>query len=133
MVPVGQRQGGNMETQRNSQDLINELDAAASQFWVVAIAVGFEDHSVFVFNRNAKRLEELNGFLEQGGNPIGLIGVVKDADVISIHTKVFEEFASEEWAENYLAALISQVAESLKEKYEEIRNMQVRFSKGWIN
>jgi len=33
---------------RSTQDLITELDEASSEHWLVVIAVGFKDSSVFV-------------------------------------------------------------------------------------
>jgi len=108
---------------RSTVDLIQELDAEAQKFWFCSIVVGFETSTIFVAGNQEDRLQMLNEAVEQGGEPIGLIAVIKtipeksfadaQTETLTLSLKVFQEYAHEEWAEKYLGKLLERFAQGL--------------------
>jgi hypothetical protein len=80
---------------RTEQDLIAELDAAAPNFFMCWIAVGFEGSTIFVSASDPDREEQ-------------------DGGIAGFFTRPFREYADEEWAEKYLEDLRNEVAEGLR-------------------
>jgi len=103
------------QNQRTTVDLIDELIEESKYFHFLAIAVGFDRKTKFV-EYNPKRephelLAELDSCVEQGGEPIGLIGLSKLGKKGKMTSKPFIEYADEDWARDYLHTLTIQVAE----------------------
>ena len=63
---------------RKTSDLIEEMLTEAKSAWLVAIAVGFENETKFVFSSRRHPLEELNQLVQKGGSPIGLLRFDKE-------------------------------------------------------
>lgn len=103
------------KNQRTTVDLIDELIEESKYFYFLAIAVGFDRKTRFI-EYDSKRepyelLTELDWFVEQGGEPIGLIGFTKMGKEGKLTSKPFTEYADEDWARDYLHTLTIQVAE----------------------
>jgi hypothetical protein len=96
-----------METTRSTHDLIDELDeeATASGTSQTAIVVGFENSSSFVFAFEANKLKKLNGFVRQGGKPIGIISFLQDGDKGRARVRAFAEYDREPWVKHYLTGV----------------------------
>jgi hypothetical protein len=96
---------------RKTSDLVDEMLAEAKNTWLVAIAVGFEGETKFVFSRQKHPLEALNQLVKNGGSPMGLLRFDKENSKIQGSFRPFEEYASEEWVLKYLAGLLNNTAE----------------------
>jgi hypothetical protein len=91
---------------RKTSDLVEEMLAEAKNAWLVAIAVGFENETKFVFSSRRHPLEELDQLIQKGGSPIGLLRFDKENSTIQGSYRPFEEYENEEWAKKYLAGLL---------------------------
>lgn len=91
---------------RETSDLVNEMLTEAKKAWLVAIAVGFENETKFVFSSQRNPLEELNKLVKTGGYPIGLLRFEKENSKVEGSYRPFQEYANEEWVIKYLAGLL---------------------------
>jgi hypothetical protein len=96
---------------RKTSDLVNEMLKEAKGAWLVAIAVGFETETKFVFSSQKQPLGELNQLVQKGGSPVGLLRFEKENSQIQGSYRPFEEYANEEWAKKYLAGLLDNTGE----------------------
>ena len=99
---------------RKTSDLVNEMLAEAKKAWLVAIAVGFEKDTKFVFSSHRHPLEELDQLVQKGGSPIGLLRFDKENSTIQGSYRPFEEYENEEWVKNYLAGLLENTGEIIE-------------------
>jgi hypothetical protein len=114
---------------RTTKDLIDELDYEKSHFWVVALAVGFERTTTFIFAHEQNRWQKLNQAVSDGGEPIGLIAFNKEQDgSATCHSRVLVEHAHEQGAKDYLDRLIDSFAITLG-----VDRSKVQKQKGWLN
>lgn len=105
---------------RKTSDLVEEMLTEAKNTWLVAIAVGFEKETKFVFSSRRHPLEELNQLVQKGGSPIGLLRFDKENSTIQGSYRPFEEYEKEEWVKNYLAGLLDNTEDIIdlsKEKH----------------
>jgi hypothetical protein len=100
-----------MRPMRKTSDLVNEMLAEAKTAYLVAIAVGFENDTRFVFSSQKQPLGELNQLIHKGGSPIGLLRFDRENSQIQGSFRPFEEYADEEWAKKYLAGLLENTGE----------------------
>jgi hypothetical protein len=100
-----------MSYMRKTSDLVNEMLAEAKNAWLVAIAVGFEQETKFVFSSQKQPLGDLNQLIQNGGSPIGLLRFDKVDGSVQGSFRPFEEYANEEWAQKYLAGLLDNSGE----------------------
>jgi ABC-type phosphate transport system substrate-binding protein len=91
---------------KKTSDLVNEMLTEAKKAWLVAIAVGFENETKFVFSSQRHPLEELNQLVQKGGSPIGLLRFDNENATIQGSYRPFEEYENEEWVKKYLAGLL---------------------------
>jgi hypothetical protein len=96
---------------RKTSDLVNEMLKETKSAWLVAIAVGFENDTRFVFSSQVQPLTALNQLVQKGGSPIGLLRFEKENSQIQGSFRPFEEYANEEWAKKYLADLLDNTRE----------------------
>lgn len=96
---------------RKTSDLIEEMVQEAKKVWLVAIAVGFETETKFVFSSRRHPLEELNQLVQNGGSPIGLLRFEKENKSVQGSYRPFQEYENEEWAQKYLAGLLDNIDE----------------------
>jgi hypothetical protein len=96
---------------RKTADLVQELQEEAKSAWLVAIAVGFENETKFVFSSGKNPLENLNKLIKSGGAPIGLLRFDKENSSVQGSYRPFEEYANEEWTKTYLAGLLENTGE----------------------
>jgi len=96
---------------RKTADLVSEMLAEAKKTWRVAIAVGFENETQFVFSSVRHPLDDLNSLVKRGGSPVGLLRFDKVGKSIQGSYRPFEEYANEAWATEYLAGLLEKTAE----------------------
>ncbi len=79
-------------------DLINEKD-------MMALVVGFETETKFIFNNEPDKLTKLNTMVESGGNPIGYMRIERSGNGMSIETKPLIEYMDEQQVKKYLEDL----------------------------
>ena len=91
---------------RNTWDLVNEMREEAKTAWLVAIVVGFENETKFVFSSNNQSLEELNRLIQSGGAPVGLLRFEKENSTIQGSYRPFQEYGNETWVKEYLKGLL---------------------------
>ncbi len=91
---------------KKTSDLVHEMLTEAKKAWLVAIAVGFENETKFVFSSQRHPLEELNQLVQKGGSPIGLLRFDKENGTIQGSYRPFEEYENEEWVKKYFAGLL---------------------------
>jgi hypothetical protein len=91
---------------RKTSDLVNEMRTEAKKAWLVAIAVGFEKETQFVFSSSTHPLEDLNKLVKTGGSPIGLLRFEKESTTVQGSYRPFEEYENEPWVTNYLSGLL---------------------------
>jgi hypothetical protein len=96
---------------RKTADLVQEMEEEAKTTWLVAIAVGFEQDTKFVFSSGKNPLEILNKFIKTGGAPLGLLRFDKENSTVQGSYRPFEEYAQEEWVKKYLAGLLENTGE----------------------
>ncbi len=92
---------------RKTSDLVDEMLAEAKTAWLVAIAVGFENETKFVFSSLRHPLEELNQLVQKGGSPIGLLRFDKENGALQGSYRPFEEYENAAWVKEYLAGLLA--------------------------
>jgi len=96
---------------RKTSDLVEEMREVAKTAWLVAIAVGFETETNFVFSSSNHPLEDLNLLVKKGGAPVGLLRFEKENDFVQGSYCPFEEYENEEWVKKYLAGLLKNTGE----------------------
>jgi len=96
---------------RKTADLVNEMFDEAKGARLVAIAVGFETETEFVFNTTPHPLEKLNSLVGKGGAPIGLLRFEREGTGLQGSYRPFEEYKGEVWVKEYLAGLLKNAAE----------------------
>jgi hypothetical protein len=96
---------------RKTSDLVNEMLTEAKKTWLIAIAVGFENETKFVFSSARHPLEDLNNLIKGGGAPVGLLRFEKDGTGIQGSYRPFEEYENEAWVKEYLAGLLANAKE----------------------
>ena len=96
---------------RKTSDLVNEMFDEAKSARLVAIAVGFENDTQFVFSTTPRPLEKLNALINTGGSPIGLLRFDREGAALQGSYRPFLEYESEAWANEYLASLLKNAAE----------------------
>ncbi len=96
---------------RKTSDLVNEMYDEAKGARMVAIAVGFENDTQFVFNTTPHPLEKLNTLIKSGGAPVGLLRFEREGAGLQGSCCPFQEYENEAWAKEYLAGLLQNAAE----------------------
>jgi hypothetical protein len=91
---------------RKTSDLVQEMVKEANNAWLVAIAVGFQRETKFVFSSSSHPLEDLNRLVKNGGSPVGLLRFDKENISVQGSYRPFEEYENEEWVKKYLAGLM---------------------------
>jgi len=96
---------------RKTAELINEMMDEAKHTWLVAIAVGFESETRFVFSSTPRALDELNLLVKSGGSPIGLLRFDREGTGVQGSYRPFEEYSGVAWVKEYLAGLLDHTGE----------------------
>ena len=96
---------------RKTSDLVREMQEDAKKAWLVAIAVGFENETKFVFSSGSRPLEDLNTLVKRGGAPLGVLRFEKENTSVQGSYRPFEEYENEQWVKNYLAGLLENTEE----------------------
>lgn len=91
---------------RKTSDLVNEMRIEAKNAWLVAIAVGFEKETKFVFSSSTHPLEDLDTLVKTGGAPIGLLRFEKENTSVQGSYRPFGEYENEVWVTDYLSGLL---------------------------
>ena len=83
---------------RTTKDLIDEMNGEkAKGFTLLAIIVGFENRTVFVFDSDPEPLRKLNELVKDGGEPIGLSGIRRIAKKVDFLIRPFTEYEGKDW------------------------------------
>ena len=96
---------------RKTTDLIQEMKEEAKKAWLVAIAVGFDNETKFVFSSGSRPLEDLNILVKRGGSPIGLLRFEKENSSVQGSYRPFGEYENEPWVQTYLGGLLENTGE----------------------
>lgn len=90
---------------RTTKELIDELQVKATGAFVAGIVVGFENKTEFVWANSASPLDDLNGLVGKGGEPIAVWRVDKSEGTMNCSIEPFEEYARESWVRQYLDSI----------------------------
>jgi hypothetical protein len=109
---------------RSTMDLIEELENEAQKFRqeavatgrqsLVALAVGFENRTVFVYDSEGdkqSKLAKLNEAVAGGGEPIGMIAIIYARREGTFYSRLLAEYAHEPQLHSYLKKLITTCAQ----------------------
>lgn len=96
---------------RKTSELVDEMRAEAKNGWLVAIVVGFETETKFVFSSRRHPVEELDQLVRNGGFPIGLLRFDKKFSTVQGSYRPFTEYENEDWVKKYLAGLLENTGE----------------------
>jgi hypothetical protein len=99
---------------RKTSDLVDEMRTVAKTAWLVAIAVGFETETQFVFSSRRHPVEELDQLVRKGGAPLGLLRFDKENSTVQGSYRPFAEYENEEWVKQYLAGLLDHSSEIIE-------------------
>jgi hypothetical protein len=99
---------------RKTSELVDEMRAEAKKAWLVAIAVGFETETNFVFSSRRHPQEELDLLVKRGGSPIGLLRFEKENSTVQGSYRPFAEYENVDWAKEYLAGLLDKTGEIIE-------------------
>lgn len=94
---------------RKTADLVHEMQEEAKTAWLVAIAVGFENETKFVFSSSKQPLEDLNRLVKMGGFPVGLLRFEKEKNTVEGLYRPFEENVTVPWIKNYFTGLLENI------------------------
>ena len=88
------------------EDLTHEKD-------MMALVVGFETETRFIFNHEPDKLDNLTTMVESGGNPIGYIRVERSTGEMSVESKPLIEYADELQVKEYLDDLCQETGKMI--------------------
>jgi len=108
---------------RKTSDLAEEMLKEAKTTWLVAIAVGFETETQFVFSSRKYPLDELNMLVQKGGAPLGLLRFEKEKATIQGSYRPFGEYENEDWVKQYLAGLLENTGEIIELSRQETHGL----------
>jgi hypothetical protein len=115
-------------------DLIRELEEAAVNFQIASLVVKFADHYEMIYNHDEQKLTKLDSLVEQGGNPIGFIGVVVIEDApIQVFLRPLTDFADDLTVKTYLTKAVDQLAEQMTELVSMLRTKMSNGATGPVN
>ena len=98
---------------RTTDELIEKL-MLESQGGIACLIVEFKNRSLFVFSSADDPLRELNEMVENGGNPVGIMRMVKGKGSVLISVRPLEEFSKDRYINGYLTTL----AETFRQRLE---------------
>ena len=109
---------------RTPSDIIEEFDALIDEDLIrkkdmMALVVGFETETKFIFNHEPDKLEKLNAMVESGGNPIGYMRIEQSKEEMAIEAKPLIEYAEEEPIIKYLEDLCKTTGKMIMSRKEE--------------
>ena len=99
---------------RKTSDLVDEMRAEAKNALLVAIVVGFETETKFIFSSRKYPLEELDQLVRDGGAPLGLLRFDKEKTLVQGSYRPFAEYENEDWVKKYLAGLLDNAGEIIE-------------------
>ena len=99
------------KSMRTTDELIEEL-IVESEGGMACLIVGFKSTSLFVFSSADDPLRELNEMIENGGNPVGIIQVVKGNGSVLISARPLEEFCDD----HHICGYLNTLAETFRER-----------------
>ena len=80
------------------EDLTHEKD-------MMALVVGFETETRFIFNHEPDKLDKLTTMVEAGGNPLGYMRIERSRGEMSVEARPLIEYADEVQVKEYLEDL----------------------------
>ena len=94
-------------------EIIEELQRDADGAFGCFLVVGFENTTLFVAANEPEALNKLNGMVETGGQPLGLIRMVKGRPhELRIEVRAFDEYRDDLEIEGYLKRLAEQLTQN---------------------
>ncbi len=93
-------------------ELITDLNAAQKRSGGALLIVGFPTTTRILMSDLFQPLQLLETLLQQGGIPVGIVTLTETTDDGHCAYCVFEEHVSNGWAESYMKALVTKMAES---------------------
>jgi len=100
---------------RTSRDLIRELEEEGARHWYAAIAVGFDNSSVFVKSTDIDRQRLLDNALRNGGIPLGVIALDRADEAVTVMSWMYPEYAHVEKYRDTLGRLTDLVIQGIGE------------------
>jgi len=93
-------------------ELIADLDTAQKKSGGALLIVGFPTTTRILMSNLFQPLQLLETLLQQGGIPIGMVNLMERTDDGLFAYSVFEEHVGNGWAELYMKAFVTKMAES---------------------
>ena len=110
---------------RTPIELIRELDADAKKFSKVLLLVDVHGTRILIANEDGNRLPLLEDAIRDGGEPVGMIGIMINGDEWFFEKRVLAE--DWEWADRYLTDFVDDVMRTNEEHKRDENN------RNWIN
>jgi len=104
---------------RKTSDLVDEMRVVARDAWLVAIAVGFETETQFVFSSQRHPVAELDMLVRKGGAPLGLLRFDRENTTVQGSYRPFVEYENEDWVKKYLAGLLDHTGEIIEQSQQQ--------------
>jgi hypothetical protein len=108
---------------RTPIELIRQLDADAKKFSKVLLLIDVHGKRILIANEDGNRLPLLEDAIRDGGEPVGMIGIMINGDEWSFEKRVLAE--DREWADRYLTDFLDEVerANVVHKREENNRNL----------
>ncbi len=103
---------------RTTLDLIKELAEEANNFTGVALAVGFEHTTTFIFANQAEPLKALNAAIEAGGYPIGFMGWDMNNGLLTVQVRPIAEVCEDPETGRFVQDHMKRLCASFKAELE---------------
>ena len=81
---------------------------------MACLIVGFQSTSLFVYSFADDPLRELNEMVKNGGNPVGIMKLVKGNGSLLISVRPLEEFSDDDYIRRYVTTLVETFREQLE-------------------
>lgn len=99
---------------RTTKELVEELMSESEGTDITALVVGFEYHTKFVFSNSEEPLKELNGMVENDGEPVGFIFCTRKDNTLTFSSRPLTEFENEEGVSDFLNAAIEMIRKMIE-------------------
>jgi hypothetical protein len=104
---------GNQKEKRmkTTTELITDLNAAQKKSGGALLIVGFPTTTRVLMSDLFQPLQLLETLLQQGGIPVGIVNMMETTEDGHFAYSVFEEHVGNGWAESYMKAFATKMAE----------------------
>ena len=95
---------------RSTKDLIEELKAESEGAFVTQLVIGFKESTEYVASNDPEALATLNALIKEGGEPVGMLRILKGRVsegkvTVTFKIRPLAEYENDEHIKNYLTQL----------------------------